>query len=132
MTAVTALLLEVVDQAFDRRAWHGTGLWGSVRGLTPRDARWRPSPGRHCIWELVLHAAYWKYIVRRRLERDPDLEFPRAGSNCCGTSTACCERPSPASRSAGCATRAGAPAGATSSTSTASRRMTCITRGRYS
>lgn len=81
MSAPIALLLEVVDQAFDRRAWHGTGLWGSVRGLTPRAALWRPAPGRHCIWELVLHTAYWKYIVRRRLERDPDLEFPRSGSN---------------------------------------------------
>lgn len=81
MTAPIAVLLEVVDQAFDRRAWHGTGLWGSVRGLTPREALWRPRRGRHCIWELVLHTAYWKYIVRRRLERDPDLTFPRAGSN---------------------------------------------------
>jgi len=81
MTAPIALLLEVLDQAFDRRAWHGTGLWGSLRGLKPRDALWRPAPGRHCIWELVLHTAYWKYIVRRRLERDPDLAFPRAGSN---------------------------------------------------
>lgn len=78
---VTELLLEVVDQAFDRRAWHGTGLWGSVRGLTPRTALWRPAPGRHCIWELVLHTAYWKYIVRRRLLRNPALAFPRAGSN---------------------------------------------------
>jgi hypothetical protein len=75
------LLLEVVDQAFDRRAWHGTNLLGSVRGLTPREALWRPGRGRHCIWELVLHTAYWKYIVRRRLERDPGLEFPRSGSN---------------------------------------------------
>ena len=75
------LLLDVVDQAFDRRAWHGTGLWGSIRGLTPRDALWRPAPGRHCIWDLVLHTAYWKYIVRRRLLRDPSLEFPRPGAN---------------------------------------------------
>jgi len=81
MTGPIALLLEVVDQAFDRPAWHGTGLRGSLRGLTPRAALWRPARGRHCIWELVLHTAYWKYIVRRRLERDPDLESPRAGSN---------------------------------------------------
>jgi len=81
MTGPIALLLEVVDQAFDRPAWHGTGLRGSLRGLTPRAALWRPARGRHCIWELVLHTAYWKYVVRRRLERDPDLEFPRAGSN---------------------------------------------------
>jgi len=81
MTGPIALLLEVVDQAFDLPAWHGTGLRGSLRGLTPRAALWRPARGRHCIWELVLHTAYWKYIVRRRLERDPDLDFPRAGSN---------------------------------------------------
>jgi hypothetical protein len=76
-----ALLLDVFDQAFDRRAWHGTGLWGSLRGLTPRDALWRPRRGRHNIWEIVLHTAYWKYIVRRRLTRGVALTFPRPGSN---------------------------------------------------
>ena len=76
-----ALLLEVFDQAFDRRAWHGTALWGSVRGLTPREALWRPGRRRHNIWEIVLHTAYWKYIVRRRLTRDTGIVFPRSGSN---------------------------------------------------
>ena len=76
-----SLLLDLLDQAFDRRAWHGTGLWGSVRGLTHRDALWRPGRRRHNIWEVVLHTAYWKYIVRRRLTRDPALAFPRPGSN---------------------------------------------------
>ena len=36
--AKRALLLEIVDQAFDRRAWHGTPLWGSIRGVTAREA----------------------------------------------------------------------------------------------
>ncbi len=75
------LLLEVFDQAFDHRAWHGTALWGSIRGLTAAQALWRPARGRHNIWEVVLHTAYWKDIVRRRLTRDPTLEFPRPGSN---------------------------------------------------
>lgn len=75
------LLLEVLDQAFDHRAWHGTALWGSIRGLTPAQALWRPRPGRHNVWEVVLHTAYWKYIVRRRLTRAPTLEFPRDGAN---------------------------------------------------
>jgi hypothetical protein len=52
-----------------------------LRGLAPSRALWRPGRGRHNIWEIVLHAAYWKYIVRRRLTRDPALSFPRAGSN---------------------------------------------------
>jgi len=76
-----ALLLDVFDQAFDRRAWHGTALWGSIRGLSPREALWRPAHRRHNIWEVVLHTAYWKCIVRRRLTRDLELEFPRTGSN---------------------------------------------------
>lgn len=29
----------------------------------------------------MLHAAYWKYIVRRRLTQDPHLVFAREGSN---------------------------------------------------
>ena len=76
-----ALLLAVYDQAFAGKAWHGTALWGALRGLSPRRALWRPGRGRHNIWEIVVHAAYWKYIVRRRLTRDAALAFPRAGSN---------------------------------------------------
>ena len=79
--ASIALLLNVYDQAFTAPAWHGTPLWGALRGITPREARRRPAPGRHCIWELALHAAYWKYLVRRRLTRDATLSFPRTGSN---------------------------------------------------
>lgn len=75
------LLLEVVDQAYTAPAWHGTPLKGTVRGVRVREARWRPSPGRHCIWDLVLHTAYWKCMVRRRLLRDPEIAFPRDGAN---------------------------------------------------
>jgi hypothetical protein len=75
------LLLGLVDEAFDKRSWHGTNLRGALRGIDARQASWRPGPGRHNIWELALHAAYWKYIVRRRLTRDAALVFPRAGSN---------------------------------------------------
>ncbi len=53
------VLLGLIDQAFDQKAWHGTNLRGSLRGLTSRQALWRPAPGRHNIREIVLHAAYW-------------------------------------------------------------------------
>lgn len=79
-SAIT-LLLRVFDQAFTAPSWHGTPLWGALRGVTARDALRRPAPGRHNIWELALHAAYWKYVVRRRLTRDAELHFPREGSN---------------------------------------------------
>ena len=79
--AVVALLLEILDQAFDRKSWHGTTLRGALRGLTPAEALWRPAPGRHNIWELTLHAAYWKYAVRRRLGGDAIGSFERKPSN---------------------------------------------------
>jgi hypothetical protein len=75
------LLLEILDQAFDRKGWHGTTLRGALRGLTPVEALWRPGAGRHNIWELTVHAAYWKYAVRRRLAGDAMGSFPRKPSN---------------------------------------------------
>lgn len=76
-----AMLLEITDQAFDRKSWHGTTLRGALRGLTPEEALWRPASGRHNIWELTLHAAYWKYAVRRRLAGDAIGSFERKPSN---------------------------------------------------
>jgi hypothetical protein len=64
---VIAQLLHLVDEAFDHAAWHGPTLRGAVRGVTAQQAEWRPGHGLHTIRELTLHAAYWKYAVRRRL-----------------------------------------------------------------
>ncbi|MEP7225803.1 MAG: DinB family protein [Gemmatimonadales bacterium] len=75
------LLLGVMDQAFDRRSWHGTTLRGSLRGVTADEALWRPASGRHNIWELTVHAAYWKYAVRRRLAGDAAGSFARKPSD---------------------------------------------------
>lgn len=74
-------LLEALDQAYDHQAWHGTNLRGSLRGLTWAEALWRPAPGRHNMWEEVLHAAYWKYSVRQRLTGGKRGTFPLKGSN---------------------------------------------------
>src|SRR5438067_2506104 len=74
-------LLALIDRAYDRRSWHGTNLRGSIRGLSARQAAWRPGPSRHNIWELVVHAAYWKYAARRRLTGESRGSFPVKGSN---------------------------------------------------
>jgi len=74
-------LLETLDQAFDHRAWHGTNLRGALRGVRPDEAAWRPGPGKHNIWELVVHAAYWKYAVRRVLAGEARGGFPLSGAN---------------------------------------------------
>lgn len=79
--ATIALLLDTLDRAYDDKSWHGTGLRGSVRRLDARQAIWRPSPRRHCIADIVVHAAYWKYVVRRRFVGEKRGSFPIAGSN---------------------------------------------------
>jgi hypothetical protein len=75
------LLLEVLDRAYDQKSWHGPNLRGSIRGVTAATAAWRPAAGRHNIWEVVVHAAYWKYVVRRRLLGEKRGSFPLKGSN---------------------------------------------------
>jgi uncharacterized damage-inducible protein DinB len=75
------LLLRILDDAYERKAWHGPNLRGSLRGVTAEQARWRPAPGRHSVWELAVHCAYWKYAVRRRLTGVKRGAFPRKGSN---------------------------------------------------
>ena len=75
------LLLHLIDEAYGNRAWHGTTLRGSLRGVTAAEAAKPPARGRHSIWELALHAAYWKYAVWRRLTGAKRGTFGRSGSN---------------------------------------------------
>jgi uncharacterized damage-inducible protein DinB len=75
------LLLRMVDEGYKRKAWHGPNLRGSIRGLDAEALAWRPAPGRHNIWEIVVHAAYWKYAVRRRILGEKRGAFPVKGSN---------------------------------------------------
>lgn len=81
MIGVVDILLANLDEAFDRKGWHGTTLRGSLRGLTADEALWRPAERRHNIWELAMHCAYWKYAVRRRLTGEKRGSFPLKGSN---------------------------------------------------
>jgi hypothetical protein len=73
--------LELLDEAFSRKAWHGPNLRGTLRGLHAGEAAWRPAPGRHNVWELAVHAAYWKYAVRRSLTGEKRGAFRYPGSN---------------------------------------------------
>ena len=54
---------------------------GSLRGVESALAAWRPTAARHNIWELVVHAAYWKYVVRRRLTGEKRGSFSLEGSD---------------------------------------------------
>ncbi len=75
------LVLALLDEAYEKRTWHGPNLKQSIKGVTAEQAAWRPGPGRHNIWEVTLHAAYWKYAVRRRIEGGKRGSFALKGSN---------------------------------------------------
>jgi hypothetical protein len=76
-----ALLLRMLDEGFDAKAWHGPNLRGPLRRIDAATAAFRPQPDRHTIWEHVVHAAYWKYAVRRRITEEGRGSFPLKGSN---------------------------------------------------
>lgn len=76
-----ALLLRILDEAYEKKAWHGPNLRGTLRGVSVQEAAWRPAPDRHNVWELALHAAYWKYAGWRRLTGQKRGAFPVEGSN---------------------------------------------------
>lgn len=74
-----AELLELLRHAYDHPTWHGANLREALSGVTLPRALWRPAPGRHNIWELALHCAYWKRVVIRRLGSfDDDEGFSRS------------------------------------------------------
>ncbi len=76
-----ALVLALFAEGYSKKTWHGPNLRQSLRGISAKQAAWRPAPGRHNIWELTLHAAYWKYAVRRRIEGGKRGSFILKGSN---------------------------------------------------
>src|SRR6266699_2315122 len=73
------LVLALLDEAYDKKTWHGPNLKQSIKGLTAKQAAWRPGAGRHNIWEVMLHA---KSFCRRlrRAARAPGLRNPQASS----------------------------------------------------
>jgi DinB superfamily len=75
------LVLALLDEAYEKKTWHGPNLKQSLRGVRAKQAAWRPARGRHNIWEVTLHAAYWKYAVRRRIDRGKRGSFALKGSN---------------------------------------------------
>jgi len=69
-------MLAIIDQAYNRKTWHGTNFRGSLMRVTPEMAAWRPGRGRHNIWEIAVHVAYYKYVLWRRLSGQKKGTFP--------------------------------------------------------
>ncbi|MGC2815215.1 MAG: DinB family protein [Candidatus Acidiferrum sp.] len=75
------LVLALFDEAYEKKTWHGPNLKEAIRGVNAKQAAWRPGASRHNIWEETLHAAYWKYEVRRRIEGKDAGPFALSGRN---------------------------------------------------
>jgi len=83
----------LLDPPAGKKLWYGgAGVAGCLRGVSAKQAVWKPDAKRHSIWELALHLAYWKYAVRRNLEASPAGEFPRSPSNWPAAPNAAAER----------------------------------------
>ena len=76
-----ALLLGILEQGYSKTAWHGPNLKAAIRRVHATQAVWRPKAGRRNIAEIVVHCAYWKYAIRRRVRGDKRGSFPLKGSN---------------------------------------------------
>jgi uncharacterized damage-inducible protein DinB len=61
-----ARIREQMRRAFEGGAWHGPAVRELIEGIDEKKAAARPIAGAHTIWELTLHIAAWKGIVRRR------------------------------------------------------------------
>lgn len=75
-------VLELLDPPTGFQPWHGgPSLMGCLRGIDAKQAAWKPAPERNSIWNLVLHMAYWKYSIIRKLNPDFPKGFERSPSN---------------------------------------------------
>lgn len=75
------ILVTGLEQAYRRKSWHGATFRGALSRVDAEMAAWRPQPDRHNIWEIAVHAAYWKHNVWRRVSREKIARFPLAGSD---------------------------------------------------
>lgn len=73
------LLLRLIDEAWSRTGWTDRSLRRSLRGVGPPDAARRPGPTRPSVHETVVHLAYWKHVLARRIAGEEDVAFPEAG-----------------------------------------------------
>lgn len=67
MSTDRSLLAGLWNDGWNEGLW--AAAWGkSIEGLTPQEAAWSPAPGRHSIWQIVLHMCFWREESLRRVD----------------------------------------------------------------
>jgi uncharacterized damage-inducible protein DinB len=74
----SARLADQLIRAQSGDPWHGSPVKAILDGVDAEAAAWKPAPGVHSIWELVLHMTGWRTEVARRASGAPASE-PEGG-----------------------------------------------------
>jgi uncharacterized damage-inducible protein DinB len=61
-------IIDQLQRAFKKDSWSGPSLMEVLATVTADSAAARPVVNAHTIWEIVLHIAAWKDVVRHRIE----------------------------------------------------------------
>jgi hypothetical protein len=75
------MLLQIVQEAFDKETWNGTNLKSSLARVPAEVAGWKAPKTENSIARIVLHCAFWKYRLRRSLNGDKRGSFALKGQN---------------------------------------------------
>jgi len=59
----TDRIADQLKRAFDGQAWHGQSVLELLKDMGAEEAVARPVPGRHTIWEIVLHNIVWNTMA---------------------------------------------------------------------
>ena len=71
--ADASIATRILDEGYGPGAWHGPDLKAALTDVSPKEAFWRPGPGRHNVAEIALHHAWYIRSVRGRLSgKDPE------------------------------------------------------------
>jgi hypothetical protein len=66
---LSAVLAVFARETHSGRNWGHASLSRILKDVTFEEARWKPGPDAHSIWEEVNHIAYWSEDVLEQLER---------------------------------------------------------------
>jgi len=80
-------ILEELRGSFEGPLWLGPPVSEILEGVDARVASARPIPGRHSIWEILLHITVWEDAARHRTRGDParvmtaERDWPPVGAS---------------------------------------------------